>query len=267
MKSEFRILLIDNNQKDKSVTRESLSAFNKTRLAVEIVERLSDGLDAVFKDEIDLILLDLAQPEIHVFDTLKELRKRSISLPVIVLIGMDDKDIGIRAINEGAQDYLYKNNLDSDSLLRSIHYAVEYHKMTEELSIANKKILAQQKSVLEEERLKTLLEQSGSTAHDLNQPLTSLLGSIYLMKMEKDNPEKFSRYMERIENSGKRISAIVQKIQAIGNDKAMSFSGDSSVDKIYQKVTRLNVQDPENNFENLNNLFRTVQSRYNGSAA
>ena len=85
----------------------------------------------------------------------------------------------------------------------------------EELKKANQKILEQQKSVIEEERLKVLFQIAGATAHELNQPLTTLLGNIDLIRMKKEVPEDIAGYFERIEKSGENIDAIIKKIQNI----------------------------------------------------
>lgn len=79
-------------------------------------------------------------------------------------------------------------------------------KMNAELRKTNEKILKQQKAVIEEERLKVLLQMAGATAHELNQPLMALLGNIELMEMNDDIPEKLAKYTTRIKEAGVRIS-------------------------------------------------------------
>ncbi len=54
-----------------------------------------------------------------------------------------------------------------------------------ELTAANEKILETQKAMVEEERLKVLLQMAGATAHQLNQPLAAMLGIIEYL----NNPE------------------------------------------------------------------------------
>jgi diguanylate cyclase (GGDEF)-like protein len=50
-----------------------------------------------------------------------------------VLTGLDIEVLGIKAVREGAQDYLAKGNLDSKLLVRAILYAIERHRMKLEL--------------------------------------------------------------------------------------------------------------------------------------
>jgi two-component system cell cycle response regulator len=83
------------------------------------------------------------------------------------------------------------------------------------LKQANRKILDQQKAVIEEERLKVLLQMAGATAHELNQPLTGLLGTIELLQMDQKTPDKLDAHIARIAEAGRRIAGIVKKIQII----------------------------------------------------
>ncbi|UCF56740.1 MAG: hypothetical protein JSW15_11825 [Deltaproteobacteria bacterium] len=85
----------------------------------------------------------------------------------------------------------------------------------EEERLANRKILEQEKVVIEEEQLKALLQMVRETAHELNQPLMALLSNIDLMGMDNDNSEKHAQYVEKIEKAGLRIANTVKKIQTI----------------------------------------------------
>jgi len=266
-KSELKILLINYKSEDAQIFQSALSGWERTSIKLEIAETPSHGMDSIQKGNADLILLDLSKSVIHGLEVLKVLRAWSLTLPIIAVIGCDDEEIGISAVKEGAQDYLFNNNIDRDSLKRSIRYALDRCQITEDLRIANEKILQQQKFVMEQERLKSLLEQSGATAHELNQHLTVLLGSICLIKMDRDNQEKISRHMEKIEESGKRISATVKKIQAIRYDKNQYFLGGASFGKPDQDMTPAKIETPDDNFKNLNDLFKIVQSRFNRTAA
>jgi len=84
---------------------------------------------------------------------------------------------------------------------------------------ANQRILKQQMAVIEEQRLNVLFQMFGIVLHELNQPLTSILGNIELMVFNKSNQEKLEENINRIDDAGKRLSEIVKKIQNIGKEK------------------------------------------------
>ncbi len=104
----------------------------------------------------------------------------------------------------------------------------------DELRRANKKMVDQQKAVIEEERLKVLLQMAGATAHELNQPLMILLGSIDLLQMHEKNPEKHAQFIEKIEEAGKRISRIVKQIQTIRHDETVPYVDGSRIINLNQ---------------------------------
>jgi two-component system cell cycle response regulator len=93
------------------------------------------------------------------------------------------------------------------------------------LKRANRIILSQVMAVTEEQRLNVLFQVLGIAFHELNQPLTSLLGNIELMLLNQDNPEKLSENIKRVEDSGKRFSSILRKIQNIRQSKTMIQDG------------------------------------------
>ncbi len=261
-KSKIRILLISENSAYVQTILNAHSGCEKT-ITLDTAETLSDGLSRFMHDGVEAILLHLSQQAL--FEALESVRERGIILPVIALIRSGDEDSWVRAIKEGAHNYLFENTVDADSLVCSLRFAAESCKITEYLREASLKFKEHEKSVVEIESLKGIIDKYGSAAHELNQPLTALLGSIYLMKLDRDDPEKISRHMERIDDCGKRISAIVKKIQGMLHEKNKYYLGNASLNNPDQKPVPC-VEVSDNSFEDLNNLFRTVQARCNGTA-
>lgn len=132
----------------------------------------------------------------------------------------------------------------------------ELKQTVEELRNANQKILEQQKSVIEEERLKVLIQLAGATAHELNQPLTALLGNIELMRMSKDDPAELARYIERIEKAGERISDIVKRIQTIRYDETKSYSERTAIIDLDQRLNILAVENIADDFKKIGNVLK-----------
>ncbi|MFC1601419.1 diguanylate cyclase [Candidatus Sumerlaeota bacterium] len=126
---------------------------------------------------------------------------------------------------------------------------LELRKQTEEkLREANRKILEQQEKILEEERLKVLLQAAGASAHALNQPLAALLGSIELMEIDQDDPERQAEHMTRIEESGQRIAEIVRRIQIVRHDTPQPHTDQASGFELTQPVSILAVEDSDEDF-------------------
>jgi diguanylate cyclase (GGDEF)-like protein/PAS domain S-box-containing protein len=71
------------------------------------------------------VLLDLTLPDADGLQSLLQIRKLAPDAPIVVLTGVEDEDLAVRAVQEGAQDYLIKRKVDFVSLARSIRYAIE----------------------------------------------------------------------------------------------------------------------------------------------
>ncbi|MBD3292575.1 MAG: response regulator [Armatimonadia bacterium] len=123
----LNILLVEDNAGDARLLREMLQDAGGGNLQLNHVPDLTSAFDALDGDEYDIILLDLGLPESRGLDTFLRMHEQHSEVPVVVLSGLDDEEVAITAVQEGAQDYLVKKQISGGSLLRSIRYAVERH--------------------------------------------------------------------------------------------------------------------------------------------
>lgn len=133
--SEFiRILLIEDNQDIVQLIQEELIGNNgNIRFKLEFAECLSAGIEHINNRGADVILLDVTLPDIQGIDTLIELKKNVPDIPIIVHSNHDDESFAVKAIQEGAQDYLVKGRTEGDFLVRSIRYSIERHQMLKKM--------------------------------------------------------------------------------------------------------------------------------------
>src|SRR2546423_8882973 len=82
----------------------------------------------------DCVLLDLSLPDADGLEALAAIRKAAPEAPIVVLSGQDDESLAVRAVQEGAQDYLVKRHADGHLLIRAIRYAVERKRSELELT-------------------------------------------------------------------------------------------------------------------------------------
>ncbi|TKJ31284.1 MAG: histidine kinase [Chloroflexi bacterium B3_Chlor] len=127
------ILLIEDNPDDVRLVREMLARAEGARFHLECADRLSTGLSVLAADEIDVVLLDLWLPDSQGLDTLGNVLAEAPQLPVVVLTSMDDTATAVKAVRDGAQDYLVKGQVDSNLLARCIQYAIERRRAEEAL--------------------------------------------------------------------------------------------------------------------------------------
>jgi putative nucleotidyltransferase with HDIG domain len=86
---------------------------------------LSVGLAHVADGKIDAVLLDLSLPDSHGLDTLSKTYSQAAGVPILVLTGLDNEALGLEAVQNGAQDYLVKGQIDGQLLVRAIRYAIQ----------------------------------------------------------------------------------------------------------------------------------------------
>ena len=129
----IKVLIIEDNFEDFRIIEEMLKEIENPVFELYRSNRLDDGLKALVKDEFDILLLDLNLPDSTGLDTFASVYDQAPEIPVVILTGFDDEDLAIRAVREGAQDYLVKDQVNSILLSRSISYAIERKLIEDEL--------------------------------------------------------------------------------------------------------------------------------------
>lgn len=132
--SLIKILLIEDNPGDARLLQELLGEVTIVQFQLKRVDRLSQGIELLHQESFDLVLLDLSLPDSQGLDSFIRLRDRIPRVPIVVITGLNDETLALRAVQEGAQDYLLKGQLTSDLLARSIRYAIERHRTQQIIS-------------------------------------------------------------------------------------------------------------------------------------
>ncbi len=136
----------------------------------------------------DIILVDLSLPDSQGIDSFLALRDRSQNIPIVVLTGSDDQNLAILAMQQGAQDYLIKGQVDSNLLLRSIRYAIERERT--ETALRQAKIELEQRVI---ERTCDL-QQTQDSLHDALQKVNFHFENSPLAAIEWDRDFRVSRW-------------------------------------------------------------------------
>ena len=132
MDKAIRILLIEDNPGDARLLEEMLKEAD-VRFELECINRLSSGIERIKAAGFEIILLDLGLPDSRGLAALTKLNEIGPEAPIVVLTGLTDEAVGIQAVQEGAQDFLVKGQVDKNLLVRSINYAIERKKILGEL--------------------------------------------------------------------------------------------------------------------------------------
>ncbi len=129
-----RVLLIEDDPSSARVTRRILEGAAGVDFQVQWDDRLAAGCDRLARGGVDVVLLDLMLPDGRGLDSLARVQAHRATTAVVVLSGLDDESLAIRAVQNGAQDYLLKGQFTEPLLVRSLRYAVERNRSQRRLA-------------------------------------------------------------------------------------------------------------------------------------
>jgi diguanylate cyclase (GGDEF)-like protein len=86
---------------------------------------MSDAERYLAEHSVDIILLDLGLSDAQGLEAIRRARAAAPSVPLVVLTGLDDESVAVQALQQGAQDYLIKGQIETRALLRALRYAIE----------------------------------------------------------------------------------------------------------------------------------------------
>lgn len=125
----YKILAIEDNLGDVDLIKEFLNINSDFNFELIHEEKLSTALEVLVKGNIDIILLDLSLPDSQGLDTFHKIYSHYSNIPIIVLSGLNDKNIALKCVKDGAQDYLVKGDFHKKFLVQSIVYSIERKKL------------------------------------------------------------------------------------------------------------------------------------------
>jgi len=123
----LRVLVVDDEPAIRKFLRTSLSAQSY------VVAEAADGpsaLAALQREEFGVLILDLGMPGMDGFEVIRQVRASGSAVPIVVLSVRSDEAGKVRALDQGADDYVTKP-FGIDELLARIRAAVR-HRLQQE---------------------------------------------------------------------------------------------------------------------------------------
>ena len=208
--TRLKILLVEDNPGDVRLIQELLADVTAVRISatkfdLTHVETLAAGETYLKNNKPDVILLDLSLPDSHGLSTFTHFYPLTFNIPVIVLTGLNDEFLAVEAMQQGAQDYLAKGDVNSRSLIRAIRYAIERQRLVTELSQKAEELVA---------RNVELDAFSHTMAHQVRGPLSQIIGyAEYLGVSYKEKLDiELRQILNRILQSGHKMNNIMSEL-------------------------------------------------------
>jgi diguanylate cyclase (GGDEF)-like protein len=123
----IRVLLVEDNPGDARLVVEMLKDEGGAGFELEHVTTVRAAVDRLADEEtpIDAVLLDLSLPDEHGLETVRRVVAATPRAVVVVMTGAGDEQLGLQALQEGAQDYLVKGQVTTAALRRAVRFSIE----------------------------------------------------------------------------------------------------------------------------------------------
>lgn len=226
MKKEIYLLLIEDNEGDLRIIQELLREQKTLEFHITHAGSLSDALRIMAKSSFDTILLDLGLPDSVGFDTFNEINKRYPFInSIIILTGLNDTELALKAVNKGAQDYIVKGKLDSDNLVKAIIYSIERSRLTFALKTQlDAKRIAEDALKSSREKLNYIAVQTSSVMYHISgkglkfEYIHEAIENLTGYPVEEIAKDGFKNLIRKVERSGGRQMDL-SKLDSIWGEK------------------------------------------------
>ena len=184
------VLLIEDNPGDARLLREM---FREAGLEAELIHLscMGEAEKYLAEGSVDIIVLDPGLPDTQGRESVRRIRVAAPWIPLVVLTGLDDDTFAEQALQDGAQDYLIKNQIEPRGLMRALRYANERNRL---------------------EQMKD--DFVATVSHELRTPLTSISGSLALLMNNAAGqlPDSAARLLGIAHRSCQRLQRLINDI-------------------------------------------------------
>ncbi len=204
--SAVNVLLLEDSPADARLLEVQLRG---QPYRLDVVRRLSEAVPRLQSHRYSLVIVDLGLPDSTGIDTVARVHELVPSAPIMVLTNDQDSDMGLSAVQAGAQDFLNKG-ASTALLTRTMRYAIE-RKHAEVLRAR----------LVHADRLSSVGQLAASVAHEVNNPNAYVFGNLHLLKESIEHwdiaPEDKADALELIADcldGVQRVTRIVRQLSS-----------------------------------------------------
>ncbi len=204
--------------------------FLKSQLSAhyEVIEAV-DGQQAIEKAGQflpDIILLDMMMPEKDGLQACRELRERTTtqSIPIVLLTARADEETKLAALGAGASDFLAKPFSTTElhvrikNLVESHQYQLKVAKQNQALEATIEQLKETETQLVQSEKLASLGRMSAGIIHEINNPLNFATTGLFTLRnkgkyIAPEQKEEYDDILKDVEDGIRRVKNIVSDLR------------------------------------------------------
>ena len=192
-----RLLLVEDSESDADLFNQMVGQIAQILFEVVWVTRAAAAVEKLKNHTYHAVMLDLQLPDADGLEALDLIQSASTKVPIIILTGNDDTDLGSRALKNGAHDFLVKGEITPNLLVRSIRYAADRQHLQDQIESAPNS------SDAERDQFDVQIESSMGLI---------LMHAVNLAKVVEDKEKK--RMVTAIKNESESVLEALQSVKA-----------------------------------------------------
>lgn len=203
--NKLHVLLVEEDGEDSHLLGAMFSNDRGNSFLFTHLLRMTDAVALLAKSKVDILLLDLDLPDAHGIEAVRRVRAIAPDIPLIVLTDPDDGALAAAAIEEGAEDYLIKGQIEKRAIPWALNYVVE-----RERRLADAELRRTSQMHLKDEYL-------SNVSHEFRAPLSAIysFSSIIADGLAGETSRQQDEYLEIIQNNTKQLQAMIEDLLTV----------------------------------------------------
>lgn len=214
--SELRkVLLVEDDEDHADLTVSMLQDLKRKddyRFLIDVVHTGEECLRAVSDNSYNAILLDYSLPRMSGVEVLEGIKGMGIAIPVVIVTGFGDEKVAVKAMKEGAYDYIVKEHGYLRGLPNVLSRVINQYEQVQEKRRLEEKLERYQLELEMSKRLACIGEMAARIAHEIKNPLSRIRMGMDCIKEHFNNDPSRKKVVEGILNGVETLNTIATEM-------------------------------------------------------